>query len=152
MSELINVNEIFNLIPHRYPFILIDKVLAYKDFDYLKAVKNVTINEPFFGGHFPQNPVMPGVLILEALAQASAVLSSLSRTPKEGYKFLYLFAGINNVKFKKKVIPGDQLHLEVKFEKEKCGFWFLHGEALVEGESVCSAELKSSAQEVKSDK
>src|SRR5277367_4739422 len=114
MSESIDIIRILDLLPHRYPFILVDRVLEYKAFDYLIATKNVTINEPFFMGHFPGNPIMPGVLMLEALAQASAILSNLSRAAKEGHEFLYFFAGIDNAKFKQVVTPGDQLRLEVK--------------------------------------
>ncbi len=113
MGQSIDVSRILDLLPHRYPLILIDRVMAYEPFDYLTAIKNVTINEPFFPGHFPGNPIMPGVLMVEALAQASAILSNLSRQPQEGYDFLYYFAGIDKVKFKHVVIPGDQLELRV---------------------------------------
>ena len=95
MSEIIDVNEIFKLLPHRYPFLLVDKVIEYEPFDYLHAIKNVTINEPFFQGHFPNRPIMPGVLILEALAQACGLLSSKSLVASEGMEFLYYFAGID---------------------------------------------------------
>ncbi len=95
-----DIKQILSLLPHRYPFILVDRVIDYKAWDYLKAIKNVTMNEPFFTGHFPDNPIMPGVLMLEALAQACAILSNLSRQPKEGHEFLYFFAGIDNVRFK----------------------------------------------------
>ena len=89
MSKLVDINAILRSLPHRYPFLLVDRVLDYKPFEYLTAIKNVTINEPFFTGHFPGNPIMPGVLILESLAQAGAIFSNLSRTPEEGYEFLY---------------------------------------------------------------
>ena len=114
MTGSVDINKILNLLPHRYPFILVDRVLDYVVFDHWVAIKNVTINEPYFAGHFPGNPIMPGVLMLEALAQASAILSNLSRTAKEGHEFLYFFAGIDNAKFKQIVTPGDQLRLEVK--------------------------------------
>ncbi len=149
MSELIDINQILNLLPHRYPFILVDRVLDYKDFDYLKAIKNVTINEPFFMGHFPGNPIMPGVLMLEALAQASAILSNLSREAKEGYELLHFFAGIDNARFKQVVIPGDQLHLEVKLTGKKRDFWRMHGEVYVGDKLACSADLLSAAKEIK---
>jgi 3-hydroxyacyl-[acyl-carrier-protein] dehydratase len=152
MSETINIAKILEYLPHRYPFILVDRVLEYKDFDYLKAIKNVTVNEPFFTGHFPGNPIMPGVLMLESLAQASAILSNLSRTASEGHEFLYFFAGIDKVKFKQIVVPGDQLRLEVKLVAQKRDFWRMQGEAYVEDKLVCSAELLSAAKEIKSDK
>lgn len=151
MSETIDIRKILELLPHRYPIILVDRVLDYKAMDYLTAIKNVTANEPVFSGHFPRNPVMPGVLIIEALAQASALLSSLSRQPQEGYEFLYYFAGIDNAKFKQVVTPGDQLRLEVKFEAKKQEFWRMHGQALVGEKIVCSANLMSVVKEVKSD-
>lgn len=152
MSELIDINQIFRLLPHRYPFILVDKVLDYKELDYLIAIKNVTINENFFTGHFPGNPIMPGVLMLEALAQASAILSSLSREPKEGHEVLHFFAGIDNARFKHVVTPGDQLRLEVKLTGRKRDFWRMHGEAFVGEKLACSADLLSAAKELKSDR
>ncbi|MFA5959918.1 MAG: 3-hydroxyacyl-ACP dehydratase FabZ [Tatlockia sp.] len=152
MSESIDIIRILDLLPHRYPFILVDRVLDYKVFEYLVATKNVTVNEPFFNGHFPGNPIMPGVLMLEALAQASAILSNLSRTAKEGYEFLYFFAGIDNAKFKQVVIPGDQLRLEVKLIGQKRDFWRLHAEAFVGDKLACSADLMSAAKEIKSDR
>ncbi|HRD69043.1 MAG: 3-hydroxyacyl-ACP dehydratase FabZ [Legionella sp.] len=152
MNECIDINKILSLLPHRYPFILVDRVLDYKSFDYLTAIKNVTINEDFFNGHFPENPIMPGVLMLEALAQASAILSSLSREPKEGYKVLHFFAGIDNARFKHVVTPGDQLRLEVKFTRRKRDFWSMHGEAYVGDKLACSADLLSAAKEIKSDR
>lgn len=148
MHEPIETAKILELLPHRYPFILVDRVLDYKTLDYLVAVKNVTINEPFFTGHFPGNPIMPGVLMLEALAQASAILSNLSRTPKEGCEFIYFFAGIDNAKFKQIVIPGDQLRLEVKLIGRKRDFWRMHCEAFVGERLACSADLMSAAKEV----
>lgn len=151
MTVPVDIQKILGLLPHRYPFILVDRVLDYVVFDHLVAVKNVTINEPFFIGHFPGNPIMPGVLMLEALAQASAILSNLSRTAKAGYSFLYYFAGIDNAKFKQVVIPGDQLRLEVKLLTQKSGFWRLHCEAFVGDKLACSADLMSAAKEVKSD-
>lgn len=149
MSESIDVMKILELIPHRYPLILVDRVLEYKVFDYIHAIKNVTINEPFFQGHFPGEPIMPGVLILEALAQASAILSNLSRSPQEGYKFNYYFAGIDDAKFKQLVVPGDQLCLNVHLLNRKRDFWLLRGEAFVNEKLVCSAKLMSASKEVK---
>jgi 3-hydroxyacyl-[acyl-carrier-protein] dehydratase len=155
MSGMVDINKILDLLPHRYPFILVDRVLDYKAFDFLLAIKNVTMNEPFFQGHFPGNPIMPGVLMLEALAQASAILSNLSRSPKEGNEFLYFFAGIDNAKFKHVVTPGDQLRLEVKMTGQKRDFWRMHGDVYIVGDAdklACSADLMSAAKEVKRDK
>lgn len=149
MSQAIDINEILNLLPHRYPFILVDKVIDYQAYHYLSAIKNVTMNEPFFLGHFPGKPIMPGVLMLEALAQASAILSNLSRKPSEGHEFLYFFAGINNAKFKQVVIPGDQLRLEVKLIGQKRDFWRMQGEAYVGEKLACSGELMSAVKEIK---
>ena len=148
----IDITKILDLLPHRYPFLLVDRVLEYKPFEYLIAIKNVTINEPFFPGHFPGNTIMPGVLMLEALAQASAILSNLSRTASEGHEFLYYFAGINDARFKQVVTPGDQLRLEVKLKGRKRDFWRLSAEAYVGDKLACSAELISAAKEIKSDK
>lgn len=147
MSEsTVDIRQIFDLLPHRYPMILVDRVLDYKAYDYLTAIKNVTINENFFTGHFPENPVMPGVLMLEALAQASGLLAALSHT--HGDNVLHFFAGIHKAKFKQVVIPGDQLRLEVKFLGKKKEFWRMHGEAYVGDKLACSADLLSAAKEI----
>ena len=152
MSEHLDIQQILSMVPHRYPFILVDRVLDYKDFDYLTAIKNVTINEPFFTGHFPEQPIMPGVLILEALAQASALLSSVSREAKPGHHFMYFIAGIDKAKFKHMVTPGDTLRLETKLIGKKKDFWRMQAEAYVEDKLACSAVLLSAVKEVKSDK
>ena len=151
MSSVMNINAILESLPHRYPFLLVDRILDYEPFNYLEAIKNVTVNEPCFQGHFPGNPIMPGVLILEALAQAGGLLSNLSRTPKEGHKFLYFFASIDNVKFKAQVTPGDQLRLHVTLTNKKRDFWRLHSEAYVGETLACSADLMSASKEVKCD-
>ena len=151
MTNAVDITRILELIPHRYPFLLVDRVLDYAVFDYLTAIKAVSMNEPFFVGHFPGNPIMPGVLILEALAQAGALLSNLSRVPKPGYEFFYFFASIDNAKFKQVVTPGDQLRLEVKLVTQKRDFWRMHAEAFVEDKLACSADLMSAAKEVKCD-
>lgn len=148
MSNPIDIVQILNMIPHRYPFLLVDRVIDYKIMDTLTATKNVTMNEPFFAGHFPGNPIMPGVLIIEALAQAAGILANLSTPAKEGCKILHLFAGIDNAKFKYPVTPGDQLRLEVKFLGQKRDFWRMHGEAYVGEKLACSADLLSAAKEI----
>lgn len=135
------VQEILKLIPHRYPFLMIDRVIESDGEKRLVAIKNVSINEPFFEGHFPEKPVMPGVLILEALAQASAVLAGTMLKPNEFHDYLYLFAAIDNVRFKHIVQPGDQLRLEVLLERKKQTIWKFNNTALVEGKVVCTANM-----------
>lgn len=149
MTKSVDINNILKLLPHRYPFLLVDRVLDYRPFEYLTAIKNVTMNEPFFPGHFPGNPIMPGVLMLEALAQASGILSNLSRSPDEGNEFIYFFAGIDNAKFKYIVTPGDQLSLRVDLVTQKRDFWKMHGEVHVGDKLACSADLMSAAKQVK---
>ena len=149
MSGSIDIKQITKLLPHRYPMLLVDRVIDYKAFEHLTAIKNVTVNENFFTGHFPENPIMPGVLMLEALAQASAILAALSQTPEENEGILHFFAGINNAKFKHIVTPGDQLRLEVRFRGKKREFWRMHGEVYVGDKLACSADLLSAAKEIK---
>ncbi|MFP5240435.1 MAG: 3-hydroxyacyl-ACP dehydratase FabZ [Acidobacteriota bacterium] len=133
------VTEILKLLPHRYPFLLVDRVLAYEKDTSLTAIKNVTFNEPFFQGHFPDKPVMPGVLQLEAMAQAGGLLLALSR---EGLgDKLFMFTGINNAKFRRPVVPGDQLTLTCSDVKQKLSLWKMKGTATVNGELCCEAEL-----------
>ncbi|OGV47230.1 MAG: 3-hydroxyacyl-[acyl-carrier-protein] dehydratase FabZ [Legionellales bacterium RIFCSPHIGHO2_12_FULL_42_9] len=145
--QCIDISKILEMLPHRFPFILVDRVIDYRSLDYLTAIKNVTINEPFFTGHFPENPIMPGVLILEALAQASAILSYLSRPAKPTGELIYYFAGIKNAKFRHIVTPGDQLRLEVKIISCKQDFWRAQAEAFVGEKLACSAELLSAVKE-----
>lgn len=137
-----DIHEVLQHLPHRFPFLLIDRVIEVKPGESLHAIKNVTINEPFFCGHFPQRPVMPGVLILEAMAQAGCVLAFKS-TDSDPESDLFLFAAADNVRFKRVVEPGDQLHLKVEFLKVRRGVLKVKGEATVDGEVVCTAELMS---------
>ncbi len=139
-KRTIDLNEIKNLIPHRYPMLFVDKVVDYEPNKYLHAIKNVTINEPVFNGHFPDFAIFPGVFILEALAQATGILGFKSRD-SEVENELYLFASIDKAKFKNPVYPGDTLNLHVEFLKERRGMWKFYGEARVDGKVVCSAEL-----------
>lgn len=143
MKKAIDIHEILTLLPHRYPFLLIDRVLDIKLGESLVAIKNVTMNESYFMGHFPNRPVMPGVLILEAMAQAGAVLAykSTDTSPADGT--LYYFAGIDNARFRRVVEPGDQLRLEVKVLRSKREIWKLEGAAYVGDELACSAEFMS---------
>lgn len=135
-------------LPHRHPFLLIDRVLDYEPGERLTAIKNVTINEPFFPGHFPVRPVMPGVLIMEALAQATGMLAYVSSDNMSSENSLYYFAGIDNARFRKPVEPGDQLVLEVEVIKFKRGVWKFKCEASVDGKLVASADLMCAEQTI----
>ncbi|MDX1677514.1 MAG: 3-hydroxyacyl-ACP dehydratase FabZ [Arsukibacterium sp.] len=135
------------LLPHRYPFLLIDRVLDYTPGESLTALKNVTINEPIFTGHFPGMPIFPGVLILEALAQATGILGFKTVTERAENE-LYLFAAIDEARFKKPVVPGDTMILDVKFLKERRNMWKFYGEAKVDGTVVCTAELMCARREL----
>jgi 3-hydroxyacyl-[acyl-carrier-protein] dehydratase len=139
----IDINQIKKYLPHRYPFLLVDKVVEVdeKTLDYLKAIKNVTCNESYFNGHFPHYPVMPGVLILEALAQAAGILTFVKKKslPPEGE--LYFLVGIDKARFKSPVRPGDQLILEAKVLKARRDLWKFEGTASVENQIVCTAEI-----------
>ncbi|MBV2128209.1 3-hydroxyacyl-ACP dehydratase FabZ [Arsukibacterium indicum] len=143
----LQVQEIMALLPHRYPFLLIDRVLDYTPGESLTALKNVTINEPIFTGHFPGMPIFPGVLILEALAQATGILGFKTVTERSENE-LYLFAAIDEARFKKPVVPGDTMILEVKFLKERRNMWKFYGEAKVDGAIVCTAELMCARREL----
>jgi len=140
MPEM-NINEVKNFLPHRYPFLLIDKVLNFEIGKKLTAVKNVSFNEPQFTGHFPDQPIMPGVLIIEALAQATGILAFKSEVGKPRDGQIYMLVGIDNARFKRMVEPGDQLILEVEVLIVKRGIWKFKGTALVDGKVVTSAEL-----------
>jgi 3-hydroxyacyl-[acyl-carrier-protein] dehydratase len=141
-----DISRIQELLPHRYPFLLIDRVTEYEEKDYLIGLKNVSVNEPQFTGHFPQMAIFPGVLILEAMAQATGLLAFQSfGAPAENE--LYYFASIDKAKFRKPVVPGDQLIIKVNFIKERRGIALFDGVAEVDGEVVCSAELKCARRE-----
>lgn len=149
MSEVeFDIYAILEHLPHRYPFLLIDRVLECKPGESLVAIKNVTVNEPFFPGHFPHRPVMPGVLLLEAMAQATGILAfrTVGRIPDKSS--LYYFVGIDNARFKQPVIPGDQVRIEVQLVKSLRGVWKFSGRALVDGKVVCSADLMCAEREV----
>ena len=136
-----DIQYILRKLPHRYPFLLVDRVLELEKNVRIKALKNVTINEPFFTGHFPARPVMPGVLMLEALAQAAAILSFESADAEPGDDTVVYFAGIDNARFKKPVGPGDQLILEARIDRVKSGIYRYHAKATVEGATVAEADL-----------
>ncbi len=138
---MMDVNEIRKYLPHRYPFLLIDRVVELTVGESIVAYKNISINEQIFQGHFPAYPVFPGVLILEAMAQACGVLGfkTMNKTPDEGS--IYLYAGVDDVRFKRPVVPGDQLYIEAKILSEKRGIWKFQCAAKVEGHLVTSATI-----------
>ncbi len=139
----LDIIDILKLLPHRYPFVMVDKITSLVPGEAICGIKNVTINEPFFQGHFPEQPVMPGVMILEGMAQTGGVLAFHSKPEMIGKKLLY-FAGIDNVRFRKPVLPGDQLTYEMKLGKMKRGVMLMEGTASVDGQRVTHAHLMAS--------
>jgi 3-hydroxyacyl-[acyl-carrier-protein] dehydratase len=137
----LRTTEITELLPHRYPFLLVDKIVKFEAGAGIVGIKNVTINEPFFQGHFPGHPIMPGVLILEAMAQVGGVYALLAK--EVGENQVPYFVGIDNAKFRKPVLPGDVLHLELTVVKIRRGIFHFSGRALVDGKLVAEAELKA---------
>ena len=140
MSNL-TIHEILKYLPHRYPFLLVDRVLEYEKGKSLLALKNVTHNEPFFTGHFPGKPVMPGVIVIEAMAQAAGMLTLLTNNTEPEKRELFYFAGIDNARFRRIIEPGDQLYLQVEVERSKRDLWKFKTQALVEDQVACSANL-----------
>ena len=138
--QTLDIKEIIRLLPHRYPFLLVDRILEGEKMKNLVGFKNVTINEPFFQGHFPSEPIMPGVLILEGMAQAGGILAFYSMPEMVGEKLVY-FAGIDKVKFRRPVVPGDQLIYEVEVIKQKGKIWKMAGKAKVDDKLAAEAEL-----------
>ncbi len=147
MSSM-NIHEVMAHLPHRYPFLLVDRVLECEPGKTIVAVKNVTINEPFFQGHFPHHPVMPGVLIMEALAQAAGILSFRTMGSMPDENSVFYFVGIDNARFKKPVTAGDQLHLHVEILRNMRGIWKFKAEAKVDGEIVAEAELMCAKRDI----
>ena len=143
-----DINKVLTLLPHRYPFLLIDRVLEFEKDTRLLALKNVTYNEPFFNGHFPVQPVMPGVLIVEAMAQATGLLAMESNPETVNPTTIYLFVGIDKARFKQQVEPGDQLKIEVEQLKMKRGIGFFDCVATVDGKTVATAEIMCTAREI----
>ena len=145
---MMDIHQILKKVPHRYPILLVDRVSALEKGKFIKALKNVTINEPFFQGHFPYRPVMPGVLMLEALAQAAALLAfdALGTGPSED--LVYYFAGIDNARFKRPVEPGDQLTLDVEMVRMKAGIFKFNCSASVDGTLAVQAELTCAVRPV----
>ena len=141
METEINIHRIREILPHRYPFLLIDRVLEVVAGERLRALKNVTANEPFFDGHFPHRPVFPGVLMLEGIAQASAILVSLIIDAKASQKNVYLFAGVDKARFKAPVEPGDQMIIDVSLEAQRRALWRCSGIITVGGKVVCASDV-----------
>jgi 3-hydroxyacyl-[acyl-carrier-protein] dehydratase len=140
-STQMDIYEVLEYLPHRYPFLLIDRVLSYEPGKDIVALKNVSINEPFFGGHFPHHPVMPGVLIVEAMAQAAAILTFKTLGTKPDDKSVYYFVGIDGARFKKPVSAGDQLIFKVAFLRSLRGLWKFSASVEVDGQVVAEGEL-----------
>lgn len=142
------ITDLFDYLPHRYPFLLVDRVLEITDGEQIRGYKNVTINEPFFNGHFPGHPIMPGVLIIEAMAQLSGVLAfeSKNRRPADG--FTYYLAGTDKARFRRPVVPGDQLMMESRILADKRGVMKFDCQAFVEGNLACSAEITCMEREL----
>ncbi len=135
------VNEIREYLPHRYPFLLIDRVIELELPKSIVAIKNVSINEPFFNGHFPDLPVMPGVLILEAMAQAAGILGFKSQGKKPADGSIYYFVGADDVRFKRPVVPGDQLQLRAEYVSDRRGIWKFQVSSSVDGDFVAGATI-----------
>lgn len=137
----LEITQILALMPHRYPILLVDRVLELEPGARITAIKNVSVNEPFFQGHFPGHPVMPGVLQIEALAQAAAILTYVTMNTSYPQGTLFYFAGIDGARFKRPVVPGDQLRLDVTMDRVKRGVGKFTGRALVDGDIVCETEM-----------
>jgi 3-hydroxyacyl-[acyl-carrier-protein] dehydratase len=145
---MMDIHQILEHLPHRYPFLLVDRVVEFEVGKSLHAYKNVTINEPFFQGHFPHHPVMPGVLIMEALAQAAGILSFKTMGEMPSDDSVFYFVGIDEARFKKPVMPGDQLHLHVEIERQMRGIWKYKAQAKVDGEVVAEAKLMCAKRDI----
>lgn len=140
-TQTFDIRAILQLIPHRWPFVMVDRVTQYDEGDTLTALKNVTFNEGFFPGHFPAVPTMPGVLILEAMAQTCGILAVLKSGVRPESGMILYFAGIDNARFKRPVVPGDQLVLSARLEKQKRDLWKFSARALVGQDLVCEADM-----------
>ena len=145
---VLDIRAILEHLPHRYPFLLIDRVLLCEPGKRVVALKNVTINEPFFQGHFPYYPIMPGVLIVEAMAQAAAILTFHSEKAKADERSVYFFVGIDNARFKKPVVPGDSLQLEVSLNRHVRGIWKFDAKAVVANALVAESQLMCTVRKV----
>ena len=148
IKPVMDIRQVMKLLPHRYPILLVDRVVEFEANVRILALKNVTINEPFFGGHFPNRPVMPGVMMLEALAQASALLSFMSAGQAPDENTVVYFLGIDGARFKRVVEPGDQLMLESRIDRAKSGIYKYKTRASVDGETAVEAELMCTVRKV----
>ena len=148
METVLDINEIRDYLPHRYPFLLVDRVVEIKPGESILGYKNISINEPFFNGHFPDQPIFPGVLIIEAMAQVAGILGFVTtgKKPSDGYN--YLLAGSDNVRFKRPVVPGDRLMLEANFVADKRGIWKFHCRAMVDDKLVCSSDILTAERQL----
>jgi len=140
IKEHVEIMEILKMLPHRFPFVMVDRILEFEAGESIKGLKNVTINEPFFPGHFPTEPVMPGVLVVEGMAQVAALLAYLTDPDMVGNKLVY-FAGLDAVRFRRKVVPGDQLVFDLRVLNRKAKLMKVEGKAYVDGEVAAEAEL-----------
>ena len=143
-----DIHEILEHLPHRYPFLLVDRVLEVIPGKSIHAYKNITMNEPYFVGQFPHHPVMPGVLIMEALAQAAGILSFKTMESKPDANSVFYFVGIDECRFKKPVMPGDQLHLHIEIQRQMRGIWKYIAVARVDGEVVAEAKLMCAKRDI----
>lgn len=148
MECRMDINEIKALLPHRYPFLLVDRVVDLEKGKWIKAYKNITVNEAMFNGHFPTAPIFPGVLIVEAMAQTSGLLGFATLDKKAADDKLYLFAGLDDVRFKRQVIPGDRMDMEAEILSVKRSIWKFQCRALVEGELASEATLLCALKEL----
>lgn len=148
MDTVDDIREILKYLPHRYPFLLVDRVVDWAPDSHLTAVKNVSINEPIFTGHFPQAPIFPGVLILEAMAQTAALQAFKSHGDYPGEQQLYLLVGIDSARFRKQVVPGDQMLISAKLLKVRRGIYKYDALATVDGDTVCTAEVIIAQNEI----
>jgi 3-hydroxyacyl-[acyl-carrier-protein] dehydratase len=145
---ILDVKEIFDYLPHRYPFLLVDRVTEFEAGVSLKAYKNVTYNEPQFTGHFPNNPIMPGVMIIEAMAQCTGILAFKSQGVKPDGQTMYYLAAVDNCRFRKPAIPGDKLEFEVKALTNKKGIWKFQCETRVEGKVIAACDMMCAERDV----
>jgi 3-hydroxyacyl-[acyl-carrier-protein] dehydratase len=145
---VMDYQKITDLLPHRYPFLLVDRVVELETKQRIVGYKNVSSNEPFFQGHFPNHPIMPGVLILEALAQLSGLLGLEAMGEEQAQNTVYYFAGVDTARFKKPVVPGDRLDMEARYVSDKRGIWRFECEAKVDGQLACQAEILCAAREI----
>lgn len=145
---MLNVTDIFEYLPHRYPFLLVDRVTEFEAGAYLKAYKNITYNEPQFTGHFPNNPIMPGVMIIEAMAQCTGILAFRTQEVKPDGSTMYYLAAVDNCRFRQPAIPGDRLDFEVKTTGNKRGIWRFECSTRIDDKVIASADLLCAERKV----